>query len=372
MNISPVKSSRNRRIPCVMMRGGSSRGPFFLASDLPADIETCNQVLISIMGSPNSLQINGIGGGHPLTSKVAIVSRSAVEGVDIDYEFAQVLVESIAVDRKPNCGNMLSGVGPFAIESGLIRATDPETRVRIRNTNTGTVVDVVLQTPGGEIEYEGAAVVDGVPGTAAPIRMLFEDSRGAITGSLLPAGGPVTDLDGIEASLVDGAIPVMILAAETLGLRGDESAEEVDANSALFERIEALRRLAGLRMGLGDVAGQVVPKVALVSKPAHGGTFGVRYLTPDKCHLTLAVTGAVTLVMALFAPGTIVNALVEGLEGIEEVSMEHPEGMLRISVETELDADGVRQIKRLSTVRTARRIFEGNIILPSNVWPADI
>ncbi|OBZ95618.1 hypothetical protein ADU59_09510 [Pararhizobium polonicum] len=354
------------------MRGGSSRGPFFLASDLPADIQTCDKVLISVMGSSNSLQINGIGGGHPLTSKVAIVSRSDADGVDIDYEFVQVLVESAAVDRKPNCGNMLSGVGPFAIESGLLTATDPETLVRIRNTNTGAVVDVVLQTPGGEVEYEGNAVVDGVPGTAAPIRMLFEDSRGSITGSLLPAGAPVTDLDGVPASLVDGAIPVMILAAKALGLRGDESAEEIDANHALFERVEALRRLAGSRMGLGDVGGQVVPKVALLSRPTRGGTLCVRYLTPDKCHRTLAVTGAVTLVMALFAPGTIANTLVEGLEVIDEVSMEHPEGMFRISVETERAPNGHREIKRLSTIRTARRIFEGSIILPSDVWPSGL
>lgn len=372
MSVSPRAQSRTRRLPCVLMRGGTSRGPFFLASDLPDDIEACNNILISVMGSPNSLQINGIGGGHPLTSKVAIVSPSTVAGVDVDYEFVQVLVESGAVDRKPNCGNMLSGVGPFAIESGLVRAADPETLVRIRNTNSGAIVDVVVQTPGGEVEYEGSAIVDGVPGSAAPIRMLFPDVQGASTGSLLPAGGQITNLDGIQATLIDGAIAVMVIAAEALGLRGDENADEIDANAALFERVETLRRLAGIRMGLGDVTGQVVPKVALVGAPKRGGTLCVRYLTPDRCHKTLAVTGAVTLAMALFTPGTVANGLAKGLEAIDEVVFEHPEGMFRIGIETEPTSAGHLRIKRLSTIRTAKRIFEGNIILPSGLWPADM
>lgn len=363
--------SRMRRLPCVLMRGGTSRGPFFLASDLPEDVEACDRILISVMGSPNSLQINGIGGGHPLTSKVAIVGPSTADGVDIDYSFVQVLVDAGAVDRKPNCGNMLSGVGPFAIESGLVVAQDPETVVRIRNTNTGTVVDVVVQTPEGEVEYEGDAVLDGVPGSAAPIRMLFADAAGATTGRLLPAGGPVTMIDGVKTSLVDGAIPVMIVEAADFGLNGDERPEEIDVNKALFERIEALRRKAGVKMGLGDVTGQVLPKVAILSAPKQDGTLQVRYLTPDRCHKTLAVTGAVTLVMAIFAPGTIAHSIVGRVNDLNEVVFEQPEGLFRISVETQMAENGSVNIRRLSTIRTARRIFEGNLVLPAALWPAE-
>lgn len=356
-----------RRLACVLMRGGTSRGPFFLASDLPADQATRDEVLLTAMGSPNALQIDGIGGGNSLTSKVAIVSPSNVEGVDIDYEFVQVLVDRRAVDRKPNCGNMLSAVGPFAIEAGLVVAGDPETQIRIRNTNTDTIVDVVIQTPNGLVEYEGDTVIDGVPGQAAPVRMLFGGSIGAVTGELLPAGGPITIIEGMETTLIDGAMPIMLLRAADLGLAGDESPEQIDANAGLFERLERMRRSAGQLMGLGDVAGQVVPKIALLSPPRHGGTIAVRYLTPDKCHRALAVTGAVTLAVALYTHGTIANSMIERAGG--SISFEHPEGKFHIEAETVPAGNGQRAIKRLSTLRTARRIFEGNLLLPDRIWP---
>jgi 2-methylaconitate cis-trans-isomerase PrpF len=353
-----------RRIACVLMRGGTSRGPFFLARDLPHDEATRDEVLLTVLGSPNELQIDGIGGGNSLTSKVAIVSPSDLPGVDLDYEFVQVLIDRRAVDRKPNCGNMLSAVGPFAIEAGLVAAGDPETQLRIRNTNTDTIVDVVVQTPRGQVEYEGDTIIDGVPGSAAPIRMLFADSVGAMTGKLLPAGSPTTRIDAIETTLIDGAIPVMLVRASDLDLHGDELPSAIDENVALLTRLEAMRRMAGKLMGLGDVSGQVVPKIAILSQPRHGGTLAVRYLTPDKCHRALAVTGAVTLAIALLTDGTIAQTVAPlGKQG-GHIGFEHPQGMFHLEAEV-----GPQSVARLSTLRTARRIFEGNLLLPDRVWP---
>lgn len=354
----------DHRIPCVMMRGGTSRGPVFLKSDLPGDDAAVDRILIAAMGSPHPLQVNGIGGGNSLTSKVAIVSRSAMAGVDVDYLFVQVNVESATTDRKPNCGNMLSAVGPFAIEAGLVPAASGETLVTVRNTNTGSVAELIVQTPMGKVCYEGAARIDGVAGTAAPIRVGFVDTIGAVTGSLLPTGLPLERIDGVEVSLIDAAMPMMLVRGSDLGLTGRETAIEIDASFDMLSRVEALRLEAGRRMGLGDVSGLVVPKVGIVFPPAEAGTLRVRYLTPRKCHTALAVTGAVTLASAAYTPGTLAQDL-SALSDGHRLRFEHPAGIFDLETEIRSTPNpaGTRLVKA-SLVRTARRIFEGTIIVP--------
>ncbi|MGL5735003.1 MAG: PrpF domain-containing protein, partial [Beijerinckiaceae bacterium] len=256
-------ATKARKVPAVIMRGGTSRGPYFLADDLPEDVATRDRVLTAVMGSGNILQVDGIGGGNPLTSKVAIVSKSSQPGADVDYLFAQVDIGKQLVDTKPNCGNMLAGVGPFAIEAGLVPVQGDETPVRIFNVNTESLITAYIQTPGGQVRYDGDFAIDGVPGTAAPIRLVFSEAAGAVTGALLPAGAMNHVIDGVTVSLVDYARPIMLLRAADVGLRGDETPEALDADRALLARLEAMRLKAGLLMGLGDVSNSVVPKVAL-------------------------------------------------------------------------------------------------------------
>ena len=246
-------------IPCVLMRGGTSRGPFFLADWLPADPAERDRLLLTAMGSPHALQVDGLGGGNSLTSKVAIVSRSRRPGCDIDYLFAQVSVDQASVDLRPNCGNMLSGAAPFAIDEGLLAANDGVTSVRVHNVNTGSVIEAIVQTPGGRLTYEGAARIDGVAGTAAPVRLNFLDAWGAVTGGLFPSGQRQDDIDGLRVTLIDAAMPMALMRASDLGARGDETPAELDANPALMARIEAVRLEAGRRMGLGDVRDSVLP-----------------------------------------------------------------------------------------------------------------
>jgi 2-methylaconitate cis-trans-isomerase PrpF len=261
-----------RRIPCVIMRGGTSRGPFFLESDLPQDPALRDQVLIAAMGSPHALQVDGIGGGNSLTSKVAIIGAPSHPGADVDYLFAQVSVESSKVDFNPNCGNMLAGVGPFALEAGLVAACDGETTVRIFNRNTKTLIHAVVQTPGGQVAMEGQTRIDGVLGTSAPIHLTFLNAMGSKTCALLPTGASIDVIHNIEVSLVDYAMPMVLMRASDLMLSGDELPGEIDANSALLRQIEAIRIVAGKRMGLGDVTDHVIPKIGLLSAPRRGGT----------------------------------------------------------------------------------------------------
>src|SRR5258708_6159489 len=336
-----------RKIPCLLIGGGTSRGPYFLASDLPADPGRRDAVLLSVMGSPHSLQVDGIGGSNTLTSKVAIVSRSQREGADVDYLFAQVSVTEAFVDTKPNCGNMLAGVGPFAIETGLVRAENPTTKVRIYNVNTH---------------------IDGVIEPAAPINLTFLDALGAVTGKLLPTGNTLDRIDGIEASCVDMAMPVMIMAAEAFGKTGRETPEELDADKAMLKKIEAIRLEAGRRMGMGDVSRLVVPKPVLVSRPAKGGNIASRYFTPHACHRSHAVTGALAVATAAVLPGTVANRYIEpeGFSG-GVLGIEHPSGRLEVDLVT--DCSGAAPVvERASFVRTARRIFEGVVYVPEALF----
>lgn len=347
------------RIPCVIMRGGTSKGPFFLSGDLPADPGERDRVLLEILGSGHPLQIDGIGGGNPLSSKVAIVGPPTRPDADVDYLFAQVKVEDRIVDTSPNCGNMLSGVGPFAIEAGLVDAKPGATVIKIHNVNTGTLIDAKLQTPDARVTYDGSARIDGVPGTAAPILLAFREAVGARSGRLLPTGAPVEIIDGVEATLVDGAMPLVVMRAESLGVTGTERPAELDADRRLMSRIETIRCEAGLRMGLGDVAGMVVPKPVLATTPRRGGNMTVRYFMPASCHTALATTGAVSLALAAVTPGTIPALIAGPLAPPCDIGFEHPGGRLDVRVEPGESPD--RPVAYV--LRTARRLFEGSALV---------
>mgnify|MGYP003860508723 CR=1 FL=1 len=353
------------------MRGGTSRGPYFKAADLPTDIAKRDAVLLNVMGSPHPLQVDGIGGTNTLTSKVAIVSPSKQPGADVDYLFAQVSVNEAFVDTSPNCGNMLSGVGPFAIEAGMIKA-DPngsgETMVRIYNVNTKSYIEAFIQTPGGCVEYEGNARIDGVAGTGAPIKLNFLDARGAVTGKMFPTGRPLDVIQGMEVTCLDMAMPMMLVAASVFGKSGGESAADLDADKALLAKLESLRLEAGRLMGMGDVAGKVVPKVGLLSAPGAGGSIRSRYFTPLVCHKAHAVTGAVCVASACALPGTVARKLVSPAgftSGV--IRIEHPSGA--IEVDLQVSGSGAdMDITRASLLRTARRIFEGSVLVPERLF----
>jgi 2-methylaconitate cis-trans-isomerase PrpF len=355
------RPARVSRVPCVMMRGGTSRGPFFLESDLPASPPARDEFLLTVMGSPHQLQVDGIGGSNPLTSKVAIVAKSDRPDADVEYLFAQVSVDKPIVDTGPNCGNMLSAVGPFAIEAGLVDAEDGETTVRIFNRNTSSLVEAVIQTPGGFVEYEGDTAIDGVNGAAAPIRLSFGDAAGGKTGALFPTGKRRESIEGVDVTLVDYAMPMMLLAARDVGLDGAETPAEIDANTALFERLERMRLEAGRRMGLGDVTGSVIPKIGLLSAPRNGGTITSRYLVPDSCHRSHSATGGLCVAAASRVEGTIAFDIAAKDGAI--VTVEHPTGKIPIALTTHEAG-----VSRAEFVRTARRIFEGAVLVPSRLF----
>jgi len=348
-------------IPCVLMRGGTSKGPFFLRDDLPSDPVERDHVLLMVMGSPHVRQVDGIGGGDSLTSKAVIVGRSSRPGIDVDYLFAQVAVGAPAVDTTPNCGNMLAGVGPFAIERGLVAGRDPETVVRVFNLNTGKTVECLVPTPGGEVTYEGAVRIDGVPGQGAPIVLNFLDAAGAKTGRLLPTGSVVDRIDGIEVSCVDLSTPLVFAAAAAFGKSGYETKAELDADTAFLARLEAIRRRAALLMGLGDVAGKVLPKFAIVAPPKEGGTIASRYFVPWNCHSAFAVTGALCLGAACCIPGTIPHRHARPAESEPSViTIEHPAGRLETRMVTRRESGSTIPVfDRAGIVRTARPLFAG-------------
>jgi 2-methylaconitate cis-trans-isomerase PrpF/tripartite-type tricarboxylate transporter receptor subunit TctC len=353
-------------LPCVLMRAGTSRGPFFLRDWLPADEAARDEALIGAIGASDLLQVDGVGGGSTLTSKVAIVSRSTEPGCDVDYLFAQVGVGQKSVDTRPNCGNMLSGVAPFAIEQGLVAARDGETTVRVFNVNTRSRIDVTVLTPGGRVTYDGSTGIDGVAGTAAPIRLNFLDAWGAVTGSLFPTGHRIDRIDGLDVTCIDAAMPLVILRARDLGLSGRESPADLDADRALLARIESLRRAAGLRMGLGDVSESVVPKPVIASAGDDADSITSRYFTPRRCHASHAVTGAIGVATAFALPGTVASAPALRA-GTRTVSVLHPQG--RIDVEVVIDGDGdAARIERAALVRTARKILQGELHIPAYVF----
>jgi 2-methylaconitate cis-trans-isomerase PrpF len=347
------------RIPCVLMRGGTSRGPYFLASDLPSDPAKRDQVLLAVMGSGHWLEIDGIGGGNPLTSKVAIVSRSKQPGADVDYLFAQVKIEERVVDTSPNCGNMLAGVGPFAIEAGLVPAQSDTTTARIYNVNTKRLIEARIATPNGVVTYDGDAAIDGVPGTAAPVHLAFLGAAGSKTGKLLPTGSPVDRIGDVEVSCVDAAMPVMIARAADFGKTGYESVNELNADKALLQKLERVRIEAGQRMGISDAKDRVIPKPVLIAPPARGGSLCGRYFMPHLCHGAFAITGSVAVATAAVTPGTLAAALVGNISLPADLRIEHPSGRLDVRLEKHPDyAEPAAFV-----VRTARRLFEGHVLV---------
>jgi 2-methylaconitate cis-trans-isomerase PrpF/tripartite-type tricarboxylate transporter receptor subunit TctC len=352
------------------MRAGTSRGPFFLREWLPADEVARDEALIGAIGASDLLQLDGVGGGSTLTSKVAIVSRSAEPTCDVDYLFAQVGVGQRSVDTRPNCGNMLSGVGPFAIEQGLVTAREGTTTVRVFNVNTRSRIDVTVQTPGGRVRYDGQARIDGVGGTAAPIQLNFLDAWGAVTGSLFPTGRRIDRIEGIDVTCIDAAMPLMIARAADLGVAGRESPDVLDANTDLLQRLESLRRAAGRLMGLGDVSGSVIPKPVLVSAGDGADSITSRYFTPRRCHASHAATGAIGVATAFALPGTVASSG-DPRGGARNVLVLHPQG--RIDVAMQLQGEGAdARVTSAALVRTARKILEGELHLPEYVFSKPI
>lgn len=353
-------------LPCVLMRAGTSRGPFFLREWLPQDEAVRDEVLIGAIGASDLLQVDGVGGGSSLTSKVAIVSKSAQPDCDVDYLFAQVGVGQRSVDTRPNCGNMLSGVAPFAVEQGLVAAGVGETTVRVFNVNTRSRIDVTIQTPGGRVTYDGDTGIDGVAGTAAPIRLNFLDAWGSVTGSVFPSGHRIDVVDGLEVTCIDAAMPLVILRARDLGLTGRELPEHLDADPVLLARIERLRCAAGEAMGLGDVSASVIPKPVIASDGDDADSITSRYFTPRRCHASHAVTGAIGVATAFVLPGTVVSS-VSSREGVRAISVLHPQG--RIEVEVAIDGEGGEaRIQRAALIRTARKILQGDLHIPPYVF----
>ncbi|MEP1355770.1 MAG: 4-oxalomesaconate tautomerase [Tateyamaria sp.] len=355
-------------IPFVFMRGGTSRGPYMNRADLPEDLETLAKVLIAIVGSGHPINIDGIGGGVAVTTKVAMLSRSEDDWADVDYFFAQVSVDDAQVDFKPTCGNILSGVGPAAIEMGLVAAQDGVTPVNIRAVNTEARVAAVVQTPGGVVNYEGDAQIDGVPGTAAPVALQFMETVGGVTGAFLPTGNLVDDIDGINVTCMDVAMPMVIARASDFGLTGYESAAELDENTDFFALMEAVRLKAGALMGMGDVTKSVTPKFGLLAPAKEGGTIATRYFMPWRTHPTMAVTGAQCLASCVLTPGTVADGLAaKPNETPVTITLEHASGQIDVLVDYDQTDVGF-EIKSAGLVRTARKLAAGEVFVPASVW----
>ncbi len=353
-------------LPFLFMRGGTSRGPYFDRASLPADHDQLSKVLVAAVGAGHPLNIDGIGGGATVTTKVAMLSRSEDPAADVDYFFAQVAVEDALVDYKPTCGNILSGVGPAALEMGLVSFGGDETRVRIRAVNTGALIEAVIQTPGGTVRYDGDAAIDGVPGTAAPILLSFMGVVGSSTGKLLPTGNLRDEIDGIQVTCMDVAMPVCVARAEDFGLTGYESRDELDANRAFFGRMEPIRIEAGRRMGMGDVSTSVTPKFAVVAPARSGGSFAARYFMPWQCHPTMAVTGAQCLAACALMPGSIADGLMAAPMAPARIVIEHPSGKIDVLVDYAQSAGGV-DIKSAGLMRTARLLARGEVFVPGKL-----
>ncbi|MGY4534414.1 4-oxalomesaconate tautomerase [Pseudomonas sp. TE3786] len=352
------------RIPCLLMRGGTSKGAYFLASDLPSEPVLRDQVLLAAMGSPDKRQIDGIGGADSLTSKVAIIQQSSRADADVDYLFAQVLVDEARVDYGQNCGNILAGVGPFAIERGLVPVAGASTAVRIFMQNTGQIAVAQVPTENGAVRYSGAARIDGVPGTAAPLMIAFDDVAGSSCGALLPTGNLIERFDGIEVTCIDNGMPVVLLRAEDLGRSGYESHEQLDADVELKARLESIRLQAGPRMNLGNVSQRNVPKMCLVSAPRNGGSLNTRSFIPHRCHSAIGVFGALSAATACLLPGTVASSVARlGAGEVQRLSVEHPTGEFTVEITLR---NG--EIVSSALMRTARLLFDGVVCVPTLIF----
>ena len=342
--------------PVMWMRGGTSKGGYFLASDLPAGTAERDAFLLRVMGSPDPRQIDGMGGADPLTSKVAVVKKSEREGIDVDYLFLQVFVDQAIVTDAQNCGNILAGVGPFAIERGLVQATGDETRVAIFMENTGQVAVATVQTPGGTVTYAGEARIDGVPRTHAPVPLEFRDTAGSTCGALLPTGHPVDVIGGVRCTLIDNGMPCIVFKAEDVGATGYETREELDAAGELKAKIEQIRLTAGPLMNLGNVAEKSVPKMMLVAPPRNGGAVTVRSFIPHRAHASIGVLGAVSVATACLVEGSPAAEVAQIPEGDRKtLSVEHPTGEMSCV----LEVDEAGEVKTAALLRTARKLMDG-------------
>lgn len=356
-------------IPCSVMRGGTSRGLYFRADDLPKDIEARNAVLQATVGSPDPRQIDGMGGAHPLTSKVAIVKASERPDADVDYLFLQIGVNDGLVSDGQNCGNLLAGVGPFAIDNGWVAPHDPVTDVRIYMVNTQSLAVARICTPKGQVTYSGRERIDGVPGTAAPVRLNFVDTAGSSCGALLPTGAVADTLDGIEVTCVDNGMPVVMMRAADFGKSGYESPDALEADRELTARIESIRLAMGQRVNLGDVANKTVPKMCLIAPPRDGGAICTRTFIPHRVHNAIGVLGAVSVATACVIAGTVAHRVVGRTPGgvAQPIRVEHPSGYLSVEVIVD-EIKGAPVVTRAALLRTARLLMRGEVFIPRSVW----
>ena len=355
-------------IPYFFMRGGSSRGPYFNRADLPTDLTELAEVLIAAVGSGHPLNIDGIGGGNAVTTKVAMLSASDDDWADIDYFFAQVSVEDRLVDFKPTCGNILTGVGPAALEMGLIKPNGALTEVRIRAVNTGARVLARVHTPDDQVSYEGDMAIDGVPGTAAPVELNFMDVAGSSTGAFLPTGHLKDEVDGIEVTCMDVAMPMVLARAADFGLTGSESREELDANRDFFAQMEAVRIKAGALMGMGDCSQSVTPKFGLFAPHDKTGHIITRYFMPWTTHPTMAVTGSQCMASCALTPGTITDGMMRAPDDKPAcIALHHPMGVMEVMIDYNLD-DGNFNHRSAGLIRTARKLAQGQVFIPATIW----
>lgn len=347
-------------IACLLMRGGTSKGAYFDAADLPVDPAERDDLLLRIMGTPDPRQIDGLGGAHPLTSKVAVISRSSDSDTDIDYLFLQLGVEEAFVTDRQNCGNILAGVGPFAVERGLVDAGEVRTSVRINMINTGSIATATFATPGGRVEYDGDLEIDGVPGRAGAISLDFEGTAGSSTGALFPSGRLVDDLDGVAATCVDNGMPSVLMAASDLGIAGTESPTELEADERFAARLAQLRLLAAEKMGMGDVSAATVPKLVLLSAPRAGGAISTRSFLPVRAHTSIGVLGALTAAAGVIPAGSVGHDLAVLPAKGEPFRIEHPTGHFDVDVAVEASG-GTFTVTKSAALRTARKIFDGRV-----------
>jgi 4-oxalomesaconate tautomerase len=358
-----------RAIPATLMRGGTSKALYLHARDLPRSVGARDRVLLAAMGSPDARQIDGVGGAHPLTSKVAIIGPATRADADVDYLFLQVVVDKAEVSDSQNCGNILAGVGPWAIEQGLVRIAGGVTPVRIHMLNTGSVAVAHVPTPAGRVEYEGDARIDGVPGTAAAIPIDFLDVAGSSCGKLFPTGAHLDRIEGLEVTCIDNGMPVVIMRAADLGKRGDETPNELEADPALKERVERTRLAAGPRMNLGEVTRKTVPKMCLVSAPRHGGSIDTRTFIPHRVHEAIGVLGAVSVATACVTPGSVAAqvASLDARPGLRRLEIEHPTGFFTVEIDVTVEGNTVT-VKRSALLRTARKLMHGEVFVPGRAW----
>jgi 4-oxalomesaconate tautomerase len=364
--------SRQTSIACSVIRGGTSRGAYFLSKDLPSDAKLRDQVLTAVMGGPDALQIDGLGGGHSLTSKVAIVGPSSTSDADVDYLFLQVAPDNSFVSTAQNCGNILSGVAPFAIEQGLVQAGDDTTTIRVNMINSGSQCELTIATPGGLVEYSGETAIDGVPGESSAIICDFLDIAGSITGALLPTGNVVDSIDGINVTCIDNGMPVVCARASDFGLSGNEAPQDLDADLPLKEALEHIRLQVGPMMNLGDVSKKSVPKMCLVAEPIAGGNVLTRMFIPHECHRSIGVLGAVTVATACLLPGAVPDGVSTVPAGKEKTfNVEHPSGAFHVRLAIDEEAAPEAAVVKAGVIRTARTLMRGEVFVSPHIWSGE-